>query len=588
MNSINIISFFLVLSFSIKAVAGDCRDFNPDFKKLVQSHVKNQDDLKRVANVLSDRIGYGIHSSHNKKLNSNYLINLLNKSYKDISNDTPQFRSAAGKYLYSGNDSYKKTRPKMVKLYKDLLKLRRKINLLKKGSAEYEKTLAKIRKVSRERVTYIRDNYKYLILKALEDSPFNINSHLLTFWFNHLNVNLFARQVELEGSEYIKKIQLNMCNTFEEMLLATSQTMPMMHYLDNFRSRHGAINENYGREIMELHTFGRGPRAPGYSSPYTQSDIINASKILTGWGYDKDYEFSFNKNVHHSGPALNLLGKKFNSGYSSGVNFIQTLARHNVTKNNICSKMTHYLYGSVNKSIVSSCVKAYGVKGNLAGMYKSILSHKDFWTQSAAQTKSPLELSLSALIKSGVNHRSLNSKLDVVYTGAKKSISKAKTKADRFYSGSGKSHSGMSILETTKKFVTDNGQPLTDFAAPTGWPLDRGFYLSVSLLKAYESYATFVLSRPGLEQNKSLGRSWELLKDKKGDGNRMSLLSKIQIEDLGASEEFMRDENVQVLIDAFNSPRNFESIKTEDRAQSNLFKNQLLLHLISKSNFIRR
>ena len=84
----------------------------------------------------------------------------------------------------------------------------------------------------------------------------------------------------------------------------------MLRYLDNFRSRRGSINENYGRELLELYTLGIGPKTSAEkNSPYTQKTVTDASRLLTGWTFTRNEgeapKFIFREK--------NIFSKTFNS-----------------------------------------------------------------------------------------------------------------------------------------------------------------------------------------------------------------------------------------------------------------------------------
>jgi len=138
------------------------------------------------------------------------------------------------------------------------------------------------------------------------------------FWFNHFNVFVPKDSDQWYGTSYERDvIRKNALGTFPALLLATAQSPAMMIYLDNWLSigpdsmangvnpnypnaKKGSkgLNENYGREVMELHTVG-------VNGGYTQTDVTTLSAILTGWGVDKPYQgggFVFDPKRHEPGP----------------------------------------------------------------------------------------------------------------------------------------------------------------------------------------------------------------------------------------------------------------------------------------------
>lgn len=121
-----------------------------------------------------------------------------------------------------------------------------------------------------------------LIHMLLDDS--GMLWQLEDFWFNHFNVH--ARKSIRDIADYRKRMRSGIFGKFEDMLLLTAKHPAMQVYLDNRLNTKKHINENFGREVMELHTLGKGPQriANEPKGAYTQTDVENAAKILTGWG----------------------------------------------------------------------------------------------------------------------------------------------------------------------------------------------------------------------------------------------------------------------------------------------------------------
>ncbi|WP_213805044.1 DUF1800 domain-containing protein [Granulicella sp. dw_53] len=138
------------------------------------------------------------------------------------------------------------------------------------------------------------------------------------FWFNHFNVYIAKDSDQWYTTSYERDaIRKNALGKFSDLLLATAQSPAMMVYLDNWlsigpdsiangvnpanpKSKRGAkgLNENYGREVMELHTIG-------VNGGYSQADVTSLSAILTGWGVDRPNQggpFLFDPKKHEPGP----------------------------------------------------------------------------------------------------------------------------------------------------------------------------------------------------------------------------------------------------------------------------------------------
>src|SRR6185437_6086481 len=118
-------------------------------------------------------------------------------------------------------------------------------------------------------------------------------------------------------------------------LFASARHPAMLEYLDNKLSKKNEWNENYAREIMELHTLGadRG---------YTNRDVQELSKVLTGWRYDDQFHFKFDASWHQPGPKY-WQGMSIPEGYNGGELAIYTLAMDRRTADFISEKLLKYL-----------------------------------------------------------------------------------------------------------------------------------------------------------------------------------------------------------------------------------------------------
>ena len=117
------------------------------------------------------------------------------------------------------------------------------------------------------------------ILRALY-APDQLRERMVWFWFNHFNVHLYKANIRVMIGDYEDRaIRPFAMGRFRDLLSATLRHPAMLRYLDNADNAAGHLNENYAREIMELHTMGVG-------SGYTQADVEELARILTGVGID--------------------------------------------------------------------------------------------------------------------------------------------------------------------------------------------------------------------------------------------------------------------------------------------------------------
>ena len=260
------------------------------------------------------------------------------------------------------------------------------------------------------------------------------------FWFNHFNVTR-QRAGDLLQNYEEAVIRKNAFGRFEDLLKGTAQHPAMLAYLDNWRSsaprdvieqrinnmmssdlsgadRRAArnmtfslkdlkgLNENYGRELLELHTLG-------VDGGYTQQDVIQAAKAFTGWtvtewdesGLRVADQFVFNPLLHESGDKV-VLGTTIKSaGVQEGMEILAMLARHPSTAHHIATKLVRrFVADDPPADIVKSAEEAF-IKsdGNIRETLTAILTHPRFFAPEYYQVKfkKPLELVFSALRLTG-------------------------------------------------------------------------------------------------------------------------------------------------------------------------------------------
>jgi uncharacterized protein (DUF1800 family) len=281
---------------------------------------------------------------------------------------------------------------------------------------------------------------------------------LVDFWFNHFNVFVGKGQVRQYLSQYERDaIRPNVLGNFRDLLGATAHSPAMLFYLDNFQSQapEGAmvlaaqnnrvgdlrrkpgqpitrpgqvrpgqvrpgqnpgqiqfgnqqppkppqrqrpgLNENYARELMELHTLG-------VDGGYTQKDVVELARILTGWTIDRPQaggEFVFRPQTHDAGEKI-LLGTKFpaGKGLEEGERALDLLARHPSTAQHISFKLAQrFVADEPPKSLVDRAAKKFlDTKGDLREVTRLIITSPEFFSANSyrAKIKTPLEFVASA------------------------------------------------------------------------------------------------------------------------------------------------------------------------------------------------
>ena len=216
------------------------------------------------------------------------------------------------------------------------------------------------------------------------------------FWRNHFCVDNSpgeAKPRSWAAANYEEAvIRPNVMGKFKNMLFASARHPAMLDYLDNRLSKAGAWNENYAREVMELHTLGadRG---------YTNTDVLELSKILTGWNYDDNYNFTFKSNWHQQG-GKRFLNYSIASGYEGGEQALFALATHPNTAEFISKKLCQYLVNDEPPAALVAKVTAVFKKteGDLPKVYAAIVFSPEFVERAnyRSKFKTPFEFVVSA------------------------------------------------------------------------------------------------------------------------------------------------------------------------------------------------
>jgi uncharacterized protein (DUF1800 family) len=255
------------------------------------------------------------------------------------------------------------------------------------------------------------------------------------FWRNHFSVDQNKDElVYLAPHWEANVIRRHAMGRFQDMLVASAHHPAMLIYLDNEVSqrpltpteeqqlarydpasgrgkpryirrleRHRGLNENYARELMELHTLG-------VDNVYTQADVTDVARVLTGWSVDRsskgDYGFAFKEELNDRLPKY-ILGVRLTGvgGKSDGDLVIDGLAKHPGTAKFIATKLCRYFVNDepppqlVNR--VAQVFRSTG--GDLKKVYREILTSQEFLNPEhrGAKFKTPLEFTLSAIRMTG-------------------------------------------------------------------------------------------------------------------------------------------------------------------------------------------
>ena len=249
--------------------------------------------------------------------------------------------------------------------------------------------------------------------RGIADSQAPFFERLVQFWSNHFTVSTTKQQdLPLVATFERDAIRPHVLGNFHDMLRASTRHPAMQIYLDNFRSigpdslagrrRDKGLNENLAREIMELHTLG-------VNGGYTQRDVTEFAKILTGWTVDNDSRgdgsgFFFAPALHEPGTKT-LLGQAYDdNGVEEGEQALQVFARHPSTAKFIATKLArHFVADDPPQSAIDKLEAAfrhYG--GDLLPLYRTLIVMNETWASPLAKVKTPNDLILSILRATGV------------------------------------------------------------------------------------------------------------------------------------------------------------------------------------------
>ena len=224
------------------------------------------------------------------------------------------------------------------------------------------------------------------------------------FWFNHFSVDYVKPGVALALADYEDVIWRHIFGRFEDLLTATARHPAMLAYLDNAVSKADGLNENYARELLELHTLG-------VDGGYTQQDVIEVARAFTGWSTYSPQRpaFEFQLSSHDVGSKL-VLGETLaaDRGLEDGLDVIRLLARHPSTARHIARKLArHFVADQPPAELVAQLERVFlETDGDLRQVTRALFESEAFYDPAhyQAKVKRPFEFVVSALRLSGLGN----------------------------------------------------------------------------------------------------------------------------------------------------------------------------------------
>lgn len=297
---------------------------------------------------------------------------------------------------------------------------------------------------------------------AAQENP--LLARMTEFWFNHLNVYSGKGAVRPFAGHYgVNVARAHALGKFEDLLLASARHPAMLHYLDQVQSvaegTPGAkgvqrgLNENYARELMELHTLG-------VHGGYTQTDVRELARVLTGWTIDPNSAagFRFAARQHDRDPKT-VLGHTYPAsltrvGEAEGEDAIRMLARHPRTAQRISLRLAQFFVADQPPpALVDALTRRFlDSQGDLFQVMRELLTSPEFWRAENRLFKTPMDFACSALAAT---------------QGA----------------------SDPRQLQLSIRFLAEAGQPLFGWQTPDGYPVDAATWLAPEALTRRVDFA---------------------------------------------------------------------------------------------------
>ncbi len=231
------------------------------------------------------------------------------------------------------------------------------------------------------------------ILRATYGSH-QLYERMVELWTDHFAIDLGADdQWFLKPAHDREVIRAHALGRFEDLLIASSASPAMLHFLDQAKSTAGNPNENFARELLELHTLG-------VDGGYDETDVEETARLLTGWSFDRQsWAFSFRKGVHDPAPAT-ILGKTYGgSGPEGGVALLKDLAHHPATARFLALKLCRrFVSDDPSPTLVSSVAAAYlAADTDIAATLRHLFNHSEFWSSAEKKHRRPIDAMVAFL-----------------------------------------------------------------------------------------------------------------------------------------------------------------------------------------------
>ncbi|MDQ2927856.1 MAG: DUF1800 domain-containing protein, partial [Pseudomonadota bacterium] len=247
------------------------------------------------------------------------------------------------------------------------------------------------------------------LLRALY-SPNQLQEQMTWFWFNHFNVHQYKNNLRVMVGDYEDQaLRPRALGRFRDLLIASATHPAMIRYLDNEQNAAGRINENYAREVMELHTFG-------VDGGYSQKDVQELARVLTGLGvnfsdkkpnlrpnlrdlYVRKGFTEFNPGRHDMGEKTVLGQSIAGTGWNEVLDELGRLARHPSTAHFVSRKLAQYFAADTPPpALVDRMTQAFSRSdGDIAITLAAMFDSPEFGATLGHKFKDPMHYVVSAV-----------------------------------------------------------------------------------------------------------------------------------------------------------------------------------------------
>ena len=345
------------------------------------------------------------------------------------------------------------------------------------------------RETQREAQQIYRRDAMARIAQAV-DSPFGFYERLVAFWTDHFATSAaksFLMRMIVPLHE-VEAIRPNVGGSFRDLLHAAVLHPAMLLYLDQNRSvgpespvgqkSERGLNENLGRELLELHTLGT-------DGGYAQNDVRAAALILTGLTVDtRTLEVTYRRRLAEPG-AITLLGKTYGEEggpESDHLEMLDDLAAHPQTARHICRKLVaHFIADDAPVEVVEAMIAAWAESnGDLTAVYRAMLEHPRAWTDEGRKVKPPFDFIVSGFRALAVPDKDFSELISDAEAEKEDEEEDVEAGTGATSGGATKQQGPALARALTVAALRRMGQPVWQPPSPAGFPDEASAWISPS------------------------------------------------------------------------------------------------------------